>query len=172
MPNKKSRKKFAGRNKRLYKLLMFFIRLNVFAIPLYTVLYSGYQSALLMDVTTKLAYQMISGSMDASLQGNIITIPVENGFWGARVSWDSTGWKSALAMAALILATDFPLRKKIYGLLLLPLVYAANILRIWLMFFAVKSYGIAYFSLFHTVIWSWGLIFTILVLWAVWMKYL
>lgn len=168
----KTRKKFAGINKRLYKLLVFFIRLNIFAIPLYLILYSGYQSELLMEITTKLAYAAVSGSMDASLQGSIITIPVENGFWGARVSWDSTGWKSALAMLALVFATDFPLRKKIYGLLLLPLVYAANILRIWLMFFAVKSYGIGYFALFHTIIWSWGLIFTILVLWAAWMKYL
>ncbi len=159
------------KRKNLYRVLMFFVRLNILAIPLYLVLQAGYQSAFLMDATTVLAYRLVKASMPAEMQGGIITIPVENGVWGARVSWDSTGWKSMLAVAALIFATDFPFRKKALGLVLIPLVYAANVLRIWLMFFAVRQYGIEYFSLFHTVIWSWGLIFTILVLWVAWMKY-
>lgn len=152
-------------------LLMFLIRFNIFAIPLYFILLTGMMSEPLMQLTTQLAFVLLRATgISASLNDNIISVSVSNGSFGAYVSWDSTGWKSMLALAALIFATSFSLRKKLFGLLLLPVVYCINILRIWFMFFIV-TIDASYFELAHLTIWSWGLIFTILLLWIVWMKF-
>jgi len=151
-------------------LLMFIVRFNIFAVPLYALLVTGIKSEPLMQLTTYLAFTMLRATgINAQLHDYIISVPVSNGDFGAYVSWDSTGWKSMLALAALIFATTFPLRKKMLGLLLVPLVYLVNILRIWFMFFIV-TINVAYFEIAHITIWSWGLIFTILLLWVIWMK--
>jgi exosortase/archaeosortase family protein len=165
------RRKANGANEKLRKVLKFLLKLNVFAIPLILIIYTNYQSGLLMGITTTLSYKLVSATMEAQLVGNLIAIPVENGLWAARIGWDSTGWKSILALFALIFATEFPLKKKIMGLALLPAVYLVNLFRIWFMFFAVKNYGVQAFETLHNLIWSWGLIITILVLWIIWMRY-
>ncbi|MBI2971530.1 MAG: exosortase/archaeosortase family protein [Candidatus Aenigmarchaeota archaeon] len=154
------------------RLAVFLVKLAVFSLPIYAILLTGYQSALLMHLTTDISFWFLKATgMQAELVDGTIVIPVENGSWGAYVSWDSTGWKSALALLSLIFATDFTLRKKLMGLLLVPVVYAANILRIWFMFFAVSTYGIEAFPVLHLTVWSWGLVAVVLVLWVVWMKY-
>ena len=76
-----------------------------------------------------------------------------------------------LAFIALVFATEFPLRKKMKGLLIVPVVYLVNVLRIVFMFFFVSRYDIAYYSFLHATLWSWGLIAAILLLWLVWIKY-
>ena len=152
-------------------LLMFLIRFNIFALPLYAILLSGAKFEPLMQLTTQLAFAVLRlTGIQAQLSGSIISVPVNDGTFGAYVSWDSTGWKSMLALAALIFATSFSLRKKLFGMLLLPVVYLVNILRIWFMFF-VATVNAAYFDIAHLTIWSWGLILTILALWIVWMKW-
>jgi len=173
MPKRKRSKRSHRKhiNSKLMEILKFFVKLNILAIPLFIIITTNYQSAFLMDITTGTSFFAIKSTMEANIEDNIITIPIDNGVWGARISWDSTGWKSMLALFALIFATDFSLRKKALGLILIPIVYAINIVRIWFMFFAVKIYGVEIFDLIHTVIWSWGLIITILILWVLWMKY-
>jgi exosortase/archaeosortase family protein len=149
---------------------MFLVRFNIFAVPLYIILITGIKFEPLMQFTTYMAFELLRfTSIDAHLRNNIISVPVSNGNFGAYVSWDSTAWKSMLALAALVFATTFPLRKKLMGLLLVPIVYLVNIVRIWFMFFIV-TIDVSYFELAHITIWSWGLIFTILLLWALWMK--
>lgn len=151
-------------------LLMFLIRFNIFAVPLYVILLSGAKFEPLMQLTTQLAFAALRlTGMNAHISGSIISVPATGGAFGAYVSWDSTGWKSMLALAALIFATTFSLRKKLFGLLLLPVVYFVNILRIWFMFF-VATVNAAYFDIAHLTVWSWGLIFTILALWIIWMR--
>lgn len=159
-----------ARNKKLRSVLRFLVKFNLFAIPLYLILVSGYQSKLLMDATTDISYALISAAMPAERNGPLMIIPAEGGSWSAYVSWDSTGWKSMLALFALVFATEFPLRKKIIGLAFIPFVYMINILRIWFMFFFVHNYGTGGFPLVHATIWSWGLIITILLFWIAWMK--
>lgn len=151
-------------------LLAFLIRFNIFAVPLYIILITGAKFEPLMQLTTQLAFAFLrTTGISAELHGSVISVPTDSGSFGAYVSWDSTGWKSMLALAALIFATGFPLRKKMYGLFLIPLVYLINILRIWFMFFIV-TINAGYFEIAHITIWSWGLIFTILLLWVIWMK--
>jgi exosortase/archaeosortase family protein len=166
----KRKNRESKRTKESRRVLIFLAKFNIFAIPLYAILLSGFQLVQLMQLTTHLAFAFLRlTGINAELHGDIISVPVSNGNFGAYVSWDSTGWKSMLALLALIFATDFPSRKKLVGLMLLPAVYLINILRIWFMFFIV-TVNVAYFEFAHLTVWSWGLIFSILALWVLWMK--
>lgn len=153
-----------------YRLTFFLLKFNLFSVPLYAILVSGAKLPFLIATTTFLSYSLVSATIPASMENSIISIPAADGSFAAYITWDSTGWKSMLAMAALIFATDFPRRKKLRGLVFVPLVYAANIVRIWLMFLAVHWYGTGVFPFLHTTLWSFGLIATILAFWVIWMK--
>ena len=48
-----------ARNKKLRAVLKFLVRFNLFAIPLYLILFSGYQSRLLMDITTDISFAAV-----------------------------------------------------------------------------------------------------------------
>ena len=174
---KKPAAKFKGFNLRnpdakFFRVLRFFIKFNLFAIPLYIILFEGWTlvelQRLVADVTmaalTALGY-------NPSINGFTISIPVIHGDWAAVINWDCTGWKSLLAFFALVMATDFPNKRKALGLLLLPAIFVINLLRIIFMFFYVKTYDLANYQLVHNIVWSWGLILTILVLWMIWMKW-
>jgi len=175
--NKKSRKLYKKykpviRRKILSRVLKFFIKLNIFAIPLYLILITTYQSAEFMQFTASASYGIMKATgIPATIDGTLIKIPLDNGSFAAYVSWDSTGWKSLLAFFALVFATDFSWRKKLYGLFFLPIIYFINVLRIVFMFYAVHNFGAESFDFFHATLWSWGLIFTILLFWVIWLRY-
>ncbi len=174
---KKRREKLKRQKKSLnkkdaFRILKFLVRFNLFAIPLYLIIVSGFQLGFLKDATADFTFHMLRlTGIDASITGNLISIPAENGVFAARIDWDCTGWKSMFALFALIFATDFSMRKKLHGLVLIPAVYIVNLLRIWFMFLFVSDFGLAYYDIVHATIWSWGLILTVLVLWVVWMRF-
>lgn len=174
MKNKYSIKKIKRllRSKKpMTQILAFLIKFNLLAIPLYIILMSGFQWTALNQATESAVFNMlIASGVPASISDQFITIPIENGNFAGDVNWDCTGWKSMYALFALIFATAFSLRKKIYGLLFIPVVYLINLVRIWFMFWFVYTYGAAYYSVIHATIWSWGLIAAILALWLVWMR--
>ena len=170
---KKSSKKhfFIIDKKQGFQLLRFLIKFNLFAIPLYIILISGFQLDLLKDITAGLSFLLLKATgIDAALSGNLISLPTSS--FAASIDWDCTGCKSMLAFFALVFATDFPIRKKLYGLLFVPLIYIVNLLRIWFMFFFVANFGLAHYDILHSTIWSWGLIAAILIFWLVWMKFI
>ena len=154
---KQRKKKFEFSKKDAFKILVFLIKFNLFAIPLYLIIISGFQLSFLKDLTTDISFFLLKFTgIDASLSGNIISIPIKDGSFAATIDWDCTGWKSMLALFALIFATDFSLRKRLYGLVFIPLVYLVNLLRIWFMFYFVSSFGLLYYNIVHTLVWSWG----------------
>jgi exosortase/archaeosortase family protein len=158
--------------KEALRILKFLIRFNLFAIPLYLIIISGLHLGFLEDATAGFTFHLLRlTGIDASIDGNIISIPAENGVFSARIDWDCTGWKSMFALFALIFATDFSLRKELRGLVLIPAVYIVNLFRIWFMFLFVSDFGLAYYDIVHATIWSWGLILTVLVFWGVWMRF-
>ncbi|MFH0832448.1 MAG: archaeosortase/exosortase family protein [Candidatus Aenigmatarchaeota archaeon] len=157
-------------NAKLKRILGFLLKFNIFAIPLYLIILSGFQSPFLINLTTDFSFSLIHFSGIDATRNGLISVPTQDGEFAASIDWDCTGWKSMLALFALIFATDFGLRKKLYGLALIPVVYAVNIARIWFMFFYVSSFGTAHYQFVHATVWSWGLILTILVLWVVWMR--
>jgi exosortase/archaeosortase family protein len=169
--------KFSKRNKKLVKVLTFLILLNVFSIPLYAIVISGFEFQPLKSLTAGSALFLLRlTGMDASLSTEavnpVISMPVSGGQWAAVISWDCTGWKSMLALFALVFATPFVLSKKLFGLVLIPLIYIINIARIWFMFFYVNTFGFNFYSIIHSIVWSWGLLVMMLIIWVVWAKFL
>ncbi|MBI3190308.1 exosortase/archaeosortase family protein [archaeon] len=154
------------------RLLNFLIRLNIFAIPLYVILVLGLTLPWLQSTVTEITYYLLNAAgMHPSVSGFLISIPIQDGTWAAAITWDCTAWKSMLAFFALVMATDYELRKKRNGLaVFIPLIFAVNIVRIFFMFFYVKTFDLANYSFVHTVVWSWGMIIVILVFWIAWLK--
>jgi exosortase/archaeosortase family protein len=160
-----------GLNKKLIRMLVFLVKFNLLAIPMYLIILSGFQWIPLKETTAGLAYDMLRiTGINANLEDSVITVPMNDNYFIASIDWDCTGWKSMFALFALIFATGFPLRRKLAGLVLLPVLYFINIVRIWFMFYFASVYGIAYFDMVHATIWSWGLITAILILWIIWLK--
>ena len=154
-----------------HRILKFLVKFNLFAIPLYIVLLSDWQSGWLQALTADITYSLLHATgLAAERTANFIAIPVENGQWGAFINWECTGWKSFLALFALVMATDFSRGKKAKGLaVIMPALFAVNIARIVFMFH-YAALDLANFALVHAVVWSWGLIFAILAFWAAWMR--
>lgn len=157
---------------RHHRILRFLVKFNLFAAPLYLLLLLDWQSAWLQTATADITMALLDATgIAAERAGNLISIPVLNGTWGAFINWDCTGWKSFLALFALVMATDFGMKKKAKGLaILLPALFIVNIGRILFMFHFAAGFDLAYFEVAHAVVWSWGLIFAILAFWAAWMR--
>jgi len=171
---RRKRKKIIN-NRNLITFIKFLILLNIFAIPLYAILFTGAELYELKAGTADVTYIMLDASgLNPQRSGLLISIPINNGSWAANIDWDCTAWKSMLAFFALVMATglaaNFAKKKMLFGMAFIPIIYFVNILRIWFMFWFVKAYDLAYFSIVHTLIWSWGLVFAILVFWFIWMK--
>ncbi len=165
------RRKYTKKNRELLELVKFLVKFNLFAIPLYIILFTGWTFVQLQQLTLDITYQilLLTGA-EPVLNDFLISIPIKNGNWAAVINWDCTGWKSMLAFFALVMSTPFTMKKRALGLLLIPLIYAINLVRIFFMFLYVRTFDLAHYELVHSVVWSWGLILTILLLWLVWMR--
>jgi len=149
---------------------MFLIRLNLFAIPLYLIIMLRLQLYALREAIAIIVSNLLQLSgISASLSGTMIAI--QNGSFAADIVWDCTGWKSIFAFFALVFATSFELRKKLFAMAFLPVIFIINIFRIWFMFYYVHTFGLFGYDVVHTVIWSWGLIIVVLLLWVIWLKW-
>ena len=172
MRKKPRRLLFSNPETKFIRVLKFFVKFNLFAIPLYVILYEGWTlPALQKWIADFTIYALSALGLNPSISDLMIFIPVKNGDWAAVITWDCTGWKSMLAFFALVMATDYPNKRKMLGLLLLPVIFVVNLARIIFMFLWVHWFDLANYQLVHSVIWSWGLIFTILILWLVWMRW-
>ena len=137
-----------GREKQT-RILNFLIRINVFAIPLYIVLFLGLYITQLQTIVANIEFYLLSSSgFSPSINGLFITIPIKGGSWGAFINWDCTAWKSMFAFFALVMATDYKLGSKLKGLaIFLPLIFIVNIARIFFMFYYVRTFDLAYYRL-------------------------
>jgi exosortase/archaeosortase family protein len=164
--------KTAKKYRKQIKLLNFLIRLNIFAIPLYVILILDLSLPQLQHAVADITFYLLSAAgFDPAISGLLISIPITNGSWAAFISWDCTAWKSMLAFLALVMATDYKSKSKWKGLaIFIPAIFVVNILRIFFMFYFVKTYDLAYYAFVHAVVWSWGMIFVILAFWLIWLK--
>ena len=159
-------------NRRLARHAGFLIRLNLFALPFYAITATGIQSHALVELTQGLSVLLMQATgIPVTIGGSLMAVPVEGGTWAAYVSWDSSGWKSMLVFFALLMATDAPLKKRLCGLLLIPVLYAINLLRIWFMFFFVRAFGLEHYELVHGTLWSWGMVVALLAAWLLWKRW-
>ncbi|MBI2173138.1 MAG: archaeosortase/exosortase family protein [Candidatus Aenigmarchaeota archaeon] len=160
-------------NKREKRVVLFFVKFNVFAVPLYVLLAVGADFSWLQNAVAGATMELLAAAgISASRDGYLISIPVEGGSWGGFINSDCVGWKSVLAYLALVMATDFPARKKLTGLVLVPVIFIANLARIFFMFFYVNTWGLAGYGFVHAVVWSWGLLIIVIAAWVAWAKWL
>jgi len=169
----KTRKmKIKFRQKNLKKILKFLILFNALSIPLYVMIFLNIQLYPLQDLTAKAVFNILNFfGIESNLDDLFISVPTGNGYFAGIIDWDCTGWKSILVFFALVFATETKLEKKLYGLLFVPLIYFINILRVSFVFYFISIYGVKYFALVHSFLWSFGMIMIVLIFWIMWIKY-
>lgn len=155
-----------GTQRRLFEVFIFLALFTVFSAPLYLLIESGWEAHTLRAWTAGVSSIVLE------------LIGISNVHSGTRivaesfvvdVSRDSTGWKSVLAFTALVLASRRSLRYTAAGILIGGVVLVgANLLRITSMMYLVAVSTIPY-ELLHTVLWRWGLTFTVLGAWFIWL---
>ena len=164
-------KKVNRTNKKLLQVLKFLVKFNLFSIPLYIILITGWHWIGLQQLTADLTMYILNFiGLNPTINDFIISIPIQHGTWAGFINFDCTGWKSMLAFFALIMSTPFSLRKKSIGMMLLPVIFAINLVRIAFMFSYVYLFDLAHYELVHAIIWSWGLILIVAGLWIFWAK--
>lgn len=153
------------KNRNLATIAWFIIKFNLLALPMYAVIIftSGYEP--LRVLTAQVSNAMLNVMGFATTQsGHWIQTQVAD----VDISWDSTGWKSLYAIAALALAT--PLKPKARFLAMaLPAVFIINILRIATTIAVALVYGLQYFDFVHTFLWREGLITAVVAIWGLWL---
>jgi exosortase/archaeosortase family protein len=164
--------KFSRKQKRLWNIQMFLLRLVLFSIPLYLII--------LLNIDLSPAQRVIAGQTEWILKslgfetardGLLIKVGIENPFI-FFIGPDCVGWKSMLFYAALIMATlGVSIRKRILGIAAgIPIIYSGNLARITAVVLIERSYGFDAAMLFHDWLWQAGLMAVILITWLVWLK--
>jgi len=163
--------------KKLWVVALFLIKFNLLAIPMYLVLWLDISYPPLQFFLTDLVYRALNflgynAALVTSPTSIVPLISVSDQFPKIQISWDSTGWKSLYALAALTIATPFAtIKGKVKFLAVgLPLLFALNFIRILTTILAAINYGFQYFEVVHTLLWREGLIFAVVLLWYLWLR--
>ncbi|MBU0530599.1 MAG: exosortase/archaeosortase family protein [Candidatus Aenigmatarchaeota archaeon] len=167
---------FTQRNKQLHKTMIFFWRLVLLSIPLYIVLTLAINLGFMQNIVATQSLWMFSlTGFTVAQDGPALTVGLENEAqqpFSFAISEDSTGWKSMLFMFALIFAVpDVHNKKRLLGLLFIPVVWAGNLLRIWAIVMIERSYGFQAAMVAHDYLWRIGLLVLVIGLWLIWLKY-
>src|SRR3990167_3189769 len=86
-----------GSDKQLMRVLKFIVKFNLFAIPLYLVLITGWNWPALQKWIADFTFSnLVAMGYNPSISDLLISIPIKNGDWAAFINWDCTGWKSML----------------------------------------------------------------------------
>ncbi len=161
-------KKILERRKKLVTILIFLIKFNLLAIPMYIIMYLDLTlpplQVFLADMTekilTSLGYSV--ARQDQFLTLSNITIDI---------SMDCTGWKSMYALAALTIATPSIWKKKLRFLVIgLPAIFLLNFIRIVTTIIFALQFGLQYLEIVHTLFWREGLILAVVVAWFLWLR--
>jgi exosortase/archaeosortase family protein len=171
---KKIQKEETLNKRNLLKVLIFLIKFNLLAIPLYLIMLFDLSFSPLQNFLANLiTFFLKSLGYNAVRKDFTIAILHSNELNQIEISWDCTGWKSLYALFALSLATPTDLIKKIKFLALsLPTLFFINLVRILSTIVFSLSYGFDFFEIIHTFLWRWSLILLVLLIWFVWIKVL
>lgn len=152
--------------RRLLAALRFLTVFTLLAAPLYLLVAVGWEGAWLRR---RMAAASVAGLHVIGVEAVQDGAFIEAGTFLIDVTRDSTGWKSVLALTALIVATPASWRRRINGVALgVVIVAAANVLRIVTTVYASVVHQVPY-ELLHTVLWRWGLTVVVLGVWLVWL---
>ncbi len=156
-------------NKRLYEILKFLVILNLFGIPLHLIMYFGNTYFIanieraqvifllnLIGIKYKI-FDVNYGKIYPAIQvGNKVLILGEA----------CTSIRNMLAFVALVFSSPRKIKQKLKALYFLPIIYIANVLRIFTLAIFNSS---PYFDFIHIFLWREGLIGLIIILWSYWL---
>jgi exosortase/archaeosortase family protein len=163
--------------KKLWTLVLFLVKFNILAIPMYMALFLNLSYPPLQTFLTELTYKNLNlmgyhASLVTSPESEVQLIYFSDQFPKVQISWDSTGWKSMYALLALTLATPLPNMKGKFKFLLIgiPSIFLLNYLRIITTILISLNFGVQYFEIIHTLLWREGLILAVVAIWYLWLK--
>jgi len=164
MIDKKSRKK-------LFAVLLFVIKLDIFLIPLFLLLRADFAYEPLQDFLASAVSSTINLlGYAATSNGHYISVAFEKSVTIIDITMDCTGWKSAYALIALTAATPFAWKRKLKFLLLsIPAIFFINYLRITSTIYYAQRLGLEYLDVIHSLLWREGLVLAVLILWVLWL---
>jgi|YelNatPaOPRAMG01_1025707.scaffolds.fasta_scaffold10284_2 exosortase/archaeosortase family protein len=158
--------------KKLIQILLFLVKFNLLAIPLYILIFLNFSLPPLQNFVALLSHKLLSAiGIQSSLdQHNLIAIKEFKVFF-VEISMDCTGWKSLYTLFALTIATpEVKIKRKFLFLLVsIPFLFFVNIGRIVLTIY-LSLIEPESFAFVHDFLWQWGLILTIIGTWALWLK--
>ena len=159
--------------KQLWQILVFLVRFNILAIPLYFFLIFPFDTFAIQAFTAKIIAAMLSlsGVSVAVVDGITFYLPAHN--WYIQIIKDCIGWKSMLALFGMIFAVrGIGIKKRLYGMLAgVPLIFALNLIRIYSSILITTKVGIMHYYLIHDFLWQFGLVAVVLGIWWGWMKW-
>jgi exosortase/archaeosortase family protein len=171
---KKAKKKvdFFDR-KKLEAVAWFLIKFNLLAIPLYLILYFNLSFSPLQTFFATLSHSTLNVfGYNVTQDGFWLTTSTDNGIQRIQISWDSSGWKSMYALAALVIAT--PVSNISRKLRFIPIgiliIFLLNYLRITSTILISLIFGFNYFEIVHVFLWREGLIFAVVAIWYLWFR--
>lgn len=158
---------------RLASVLIFLVTFNLLAVPLYIVIYANLSFGPLKELNAK----MVSATLnffgyDSYSDGSTVNLVSDGILQEIDISWDSTGWKSMYAIAALILATPISKisRKIKFAAIGVAVIFFINYLRISSTILISANFGFNLFDIIHTVLWREGLILAVVGVWLAWVR--
>jgi len=157
--------------RRLWAVLIFLVRLTALSLPLYFILWANPSLDFLQyAVRDNVLFVTNILGIDAKVDGFDLILKTVDGPVTINIAADCTGWKSAVAYAALILAVPgIRNKKRLAGLAGIPILYAVNVARIAFLVFVAVNMGFGYFRVFHEYLWKLGLSLAVLLVWYVWL---
>ncbi len=165
-------RKLQKKERKLLTILLFLIKFNLLAIPMYIVIYFNFSFPPLQNFLAGLTKNsLILLGYPAIQKDSVIITADKNQFYSIEVSWDSTGWKSMYALVALAIATPVKsLRKKLKFIgIAIPTIFFINFFRILTTILVALRYGLNYFEIVHTLLWREGLILAVVLIWGLWL---
>lgn len=173
--------KAAGRRlrkkeKRYLFAVMFLARFLALAIPLWVLLLTGAESYKAEKATAYAVYLLIRAlgypaEFLEHLSPELLVPAIGLGTLTVGIIWDCVGWKSALALLALVWAVPgVSNKKRLPALWLVPILLVLNVIRLATTTIAGYLWGGLVFDLVHLFLWRYGLLVIISTLWVWWLK--
>ncbi|MBI4177551.1 MAG: exosortase/archaeosortase family protein [Candidatus Aenigmarchaeota archaeon] len=159
------------KQRRLWVVLNFLARVTLLSIPLYAILWANPSFDFLQYAVRdhSLFLAKLFG-VNADVDGFYLGLSTIDGPFTIDIAADCTGWKSAVAYLALVIAVpSVSNRKRLIGLIGIPIIYLANVTRIAFLLFVLTNAGFSYFRIFHEYLWKIGLSAIVLLTWYLWL---
>ena len=154
---------------RMWKTLVFLVRVSALSLPLYMIIWLGLDLYPLQVVAASQA-AMLLHLMGYHLVHQGTGIILENGFRFYIIA-DCTGWKSMLFLFAMVFAVPgIALKKRLLGLAVgIPLIWLANLGRITGVVASQGIWGTQAAMLLHNTVFQLGMIAAVLIIWIAWL---